>query len=113
MGDFNAEESNNSVKDFCDVYGFTHLIKESTSYKNPNNPKCIDLMLTNKNCNFQNFRAIETGLSDFHKMIVSLIKCYLGKAEPNVIFHRDYKNVSSESFRSLISDKNGNLLTRS
>ena len=29
VGDFNAEESNNSVKDFCDVYGFQHLIKES------------------------------------------------------------------------------------
>ena len=52
MGDFNAEESNNSVKDFCDVYGFKHLIKESTCYKNANNPKCINLMLANKNRSF-------------------------------------------------------------
>ena len=27
VGDFNAEESNNSVKDFGDVCGFKHLIK--------------------------------------------------------------------------------------
>ena len=52
VGDFNAEESNNSVKDFCDVYGFKHLIKESTCYKNANNPKCINLMLANKNRSF-------------------------------------------------------------
>ena len=29
VGDFNVEESNNSVKNFYDVYGFTF-------YKNPN-----------------------------------------------------------------------------
>ena len=52
VGDFNAEESNNSVKDFCNVYGFKHLIKESTCYKNANNPKCINLMLANKNRSF-------------------------------------------------------------
>ena len=78
VGDYNAEESNNSVKDFCDVCGFKH----STCYKNPNNPKCIDLMLTNKNCSFQNSCAIETGLFDFHKMAVSVLKCYFAKVEP-------------------------------
>ena len=52
VGDFNAEESNNSVKDFCDVYGFKHLIKKSTCYKNANNPKCINLMVANKNRSF-------------------------------------------------------------
>ena len=47
VGDFNAEKSNKSKKDFCDAYVFKYLIKQSTRYKNPNNPKCIDLMLTN------------------------------------------------------------------
>ena len=86
VGDVNAEESNISVKDFCDVYGFKHLIKESTCYKNPNNPKCINLMLTNKNRSFQNSCAIETGLSDFHKMAVSVLKCYFAKVELKVTF---------------------------
>ena len=42
IADFNAQASNNSVKDFCDFYSFKHLIKEPTCYKFPNNP-CIDL----------------------------------------------------------------------
>ena len=109
VGDFNAEESNNSIKDFCDVYGFKHLIKDSTCCKNPDNPKCIDLMLTNKNRSFQGSCVIETGLSDFHKMTVSVLKCYFEKAEPKVIFYRDYKNFSNETFRSIVSNRNGNL----
>ena len=85
------------------------MIKGSTCYKNLNNPKCIDLRLTNKNRSFQNSCVIETGLSDFHKMTFSVLKCYFAKAESKVIFYRDYKNFSNESFKSLISYKNGNL----
>ena len=109
MGGLIAEESNNSVKDFWDVYAFRILIKKSTCYKNPNNPKCIDLVLTNKNRGFQNSCAIDTGLSDFYKMTASVLKCYFMKAEQKVIFYRDYKTFSNESFRSLITNKNGNL----
>ena len=79
VGDFNSKEPNNSVKDFWDVYGFKHLIKESTCYKNPNNPKYIDLMLTNKNRSFPNSCATETGLSDFHKMTASVLNVILRK----------------------------------
>ena len=43
VGHFNAEESNTSVKDFCDIYEFKYLIKEPTYYKNPNNSKSVDL----------------------------------------------------------------------
>ena len=68
IADFNAQASNKSVKDFCDVYSFKHLIKEPTCYKNPNNPKCIDFMLTSKQRSFQNSCVIDTGLFDFHKM---------------------------------------------
>ena len=43
VGHFNAEESNTSVKDFCDIYELMYLIKEPTYYKNPNNSKSADL----------------------------------------------------------------------
>ena len=79
------------------------MIKEPTCYKNINNPKCIDLTLINKNRSFQNSFVIET------KMTVSVLKCYFAKAEPKVIFYRDYKIFSHESFRSLRTNKNRNL----
>ena len=33
---------------FCDNYNLTSLIKQPTCYKNPNNPTCIDLILSNR-----------------------------------------------------------------
>ena len=66
-------------------------------------------MLPNKNRSFQTSCAIETGLSDFHKMAVSILKYYFAKAELKVIFYGDYKNFSNESFRSIITNKNRNL----
>ena len=53
IDDFNAEESDSTIKDFCDIYSFKNLIKDATCFKNHDKPKCIDLMLTNRNRNFQ------------------------------------------------------------
>ena len=44
IGDFNAEVSDVSMKEFCDIYSFKNLIKEPACFKNSANPKCIDLM---------------------------------------------------------------------
>ena len=77
--DFNAELSDMTKKDFCDIYGFKNLIKEPTCFKNPTNPKCIDLMLTNKHRSFQNSFVIETDLSGFHKMTVTVLRFFFKK----------------------------------
>ena len=62
MGDFNADMENVSLKHFCDLYQLKNLIKVPTCFKNPENPKGIDLMLTSSYRSFQNSCAIETGL---------------------------------------------------
>ena len=49
-------------------------------------------MLTNSNRSFQNSCTVETGLSDFHKMIVTGLKIYSQKREAKVINYRDIKN---------------------
>ena len=46
-------------------------LKENTCFKNPENPRCIDLFLTNS---VSSFIHTSTGLSDFHKMIVTFPK---------------------------------------
>ena len=48
--------------------------KEPTCFKNPNNPSRIDLFLTNRSRYFQNTFTIETGISDFHKLVVTVLK---------------------------------------
>ena len=63
------------------------------------NPSFIDLILTNKKNCFQNSMTIETGLSDFHKMTVTVMKRYFKKNEPITIEYRDMKNFDPLKFR--------------
>ena len=102
LGDLNAEVENNFLKDFCDSYGMKNLIRVPTYYKNPTNPTCINLMLITSNRSFQNSCRIETGLSDFHKMMVTVLKIYFQKREAKVINYRDYRNFSNEEFRQQV-----------
>ena len=62
------------MQTFCAVYNFKSLIKQPTCYKNPVKPSCIDLMLTNIPRMFQSTCVIETGLSDFDLMIVTVLR---------------------------------------
>ena len=48
LGDFNTSIEDSFMKSFCENYVLRSLIKEPTCFKNPENPNCIDLILTNK-----------------------------------------------------------------
>ena len=54
------------MKDFCNLHGLTSLNNKLNCSKNPANPSCIDLILTNCPKYLQNTTVIETRLSDFH-----------------------------------------------
>ena len=74
-------------------------------------------MLTNSNRSFQNSCKIETGLSDFRKMIVTVLKIYFQEREAKVINYRDYRNFSNEEFRQQVlkdiskATQNGNIVS--
>ena len=111
LGDFNYGMEDTSIKVFCSNYNLTSMINKPTCYKNPDKPTCIDLILTNCPGSFQNSCVIETGLSDFHKMIVTVMKTSYRKIEPRVINYRDNKSFSSEGFReSLLENLKRKLL---
>ena len=46
LGDFNASIEDSFMKNFCESYDLGSLVKEPTCFKNPENPICIDLILT-------------------------------------------------------------------
>ena len=96
-GDFNLEPKESAMIDFCQAY---NLINNFTCYKNPNKPTCIDLMLTNKPRFFKNSSLLETGLSDFHKITLRVIRTYFVKQTPKVVYYLDYKKVSNDLFRN-------------
>ena len=111
LGDFNAEPSEKTMNDFLDIYSLKNLVKHPTCFKNPDRPSCIDLILTNKIKSFQPSILVETGISDFHKMVVTVLKQYFKKKEPRVIKYRKHKNFCNDRFRSqLLNELNKGLI---
>ena len=99
-GYFNLEANSITMSVFSDTYNLKNLIKEPTCYKNPNKPSCIDLMLTNKPRSFKHSCVIETGLSDFHRMTITVMKATFEKLQPRVVNYRDYKYFENFRFRA-------------
>ena len=98
LGDWNSAVNEEEMKEFCEMYKLENLVREPTCFKNSENPSSIDVILTNKKLSFQNTTVIETGLSDFHKMTVTVMKRYFEKNEPITIVYRDTKNFNGELF---------------
>ena len=86
------------------------MINRPTCYKNPEKHSCIDLILTSWPRSFENSCAIETGLLDFHKLVVTVMKTTYKKSQPKIINYCSYKYFSNESFREELiqSEANGN-----
>ena len=77
-------------------------VKEPTCYKNPENPSCIDLFLTNCRRSFHNTCLHETGLSYFRKLVVSILRTSFEPLSPKIIKYRNYKNFDEDKFRCLL-----------
>ena len=93
------------MKAFCDSYTLSSLIKEPTCYKNPQNPSCIDLILTNSPYNYRHSCVIETGLSDFDIITVTVMKTTYEKLKPRIVNYRHYKYFGSYKFRQILLEK--------
>ena len=115
MGDFNCDPADLEAIEFCELFNLKNLIHEPTCFKSLTNPTCINLILTNRKRSFQNTCIVETGLSDFHKMTLTVLKTLLKKSHPKLILYRDYKNYSNEGFRKELDFilQNYNLLNMS
>ena len=81
-GDFNMEDTEPVLSEFLTNYDCKNLVNDKTCFKNPEYPRCIDLFITNSIMSFQNTTAVVTGLSDFHKMIVTVCKNSFPKSKP-------------------------------
>ena len=89
MGDYNAEITNASMQEFWESHSLENMVKKPTCFKNPAKPTCIDLIITNKPGMLQNAKTYETGLPDFHKLVVSTMKLSYKKTPSRMIKYRD------------------------
>ena len=99
-GDFNIDKEEEVLEDFLFEQNLKNIVKDKTCFKSMENPSSIDLFLTNCPLSYQNTTTVATGLSDFHKMVVTVMKTTFPKAEPQILYYRDYRNFDLYKFRA-------------
>ena len=101
ISDFNVEHNEANMKVFWNQYKLKSLNKDPTCFKNVNKLSCIDLFLTNNSKCFENCLTLETGLSDFHKLIATIMKTKQVRLPPKIVNYRHYKNFDTEVLKNL------------
>ena len=105
VGNFNAQESEPCLSQFLYEYNAKNTIKESSCFKNVLNPSCIYLFITNSPLSFQNTIAVINGLSDFHKMVTTVMKMSFKKHSSIERHYRDYKYFDPTKFKNNLNEK--------
>ena len=97
LGDFNLEPSSLSMLSFMDSQNFVNLIKNKTCFKGA--CSCIGLILRNRKYSFKNTSSYETGFSDHHHLIYSVMKTTFKCEEPKKSIYRNYSNFPQKDFQ--------------
>ena len=93
------------VQELCEVFNFTNLKKQTTCFTpTATHPSLIDIILTNRPRAFQSSVTIETGLSDHHKMVLTVLKCHFARLQLTTIQYINYKYFDPEAFINDIKD---------
>ena len=109
MGDFNVDVKEVSLHLFYNQYKLRSLNKDPTCYKNIDNPSSIDLLLTNSAKSFESSCTIETGFSDFHKLVVTVLNEKHERMPPKITQYRDYKKFDYAIFNNNLRKQTENL----
>ena len=111
MGDINIDTSSDQdlrsrkLVSFCDVFGLSNLVTQKTCFTKTNSSS-IDVILTNKPRCFKKTSAFETGLSDYHSLVLTVMKCQAPRLKTKKICYRSYKKFDSQLFREDVKNAN-------
>ena len=103
MGDMTIDTDNdraaglNKMSEFCDVFDLEDLIRGNTCVT-VGHVSSLDVILTNKKHSFKNSGTVATGVSDFHKMVLTTMRACYESLKPNKIQYRSYKNLNEQNF---------------
>ena len=92
-------EPNDSIlKIFMQSHNLFNVIKSNTCLKRSSS--CIDLILINRKFCFKNSSTSETGLSDHHHLMYSMLKTTFKKEDSKRLIYHDDKNFNNEYFQN-------------
>ena len=83
------------------MFELNHLIKDLTCFKS-SNLSCIDNFYTNKKKMFFNSSTVETGISDHHSLICTMLRSTFCKGPSKFIYYRSYNNYNKEQFENVL-----------
>ena len=86
------QPTNQILKTFLEDNSFVNQMKSNTCFKSKPGSS-IDLILTNKPKRFQNSGGMETGVSDPHDLIFSILETTFAKMPPNKLKYRPYRKL--------------------
>ena len=73
IGAFNLSIGNQHLNALIQAYNLNNLINKPKCFQS-NTPTYIDLILTNKKDLFKLSNTLETGISDHHKLVLTILK---------------------------------------
>ena len=97
------EPKSPKVASFMNSFNLYNLINANTCFKWSDS--CIDLILSNRKYCFKHTSTFETGLSDHHYLIYSILKSTFKKEESKQFIFRDYKNFDNTNFQMDLESK--------
>ena len=93
-------ENHKRLAEFVKSNNLYNIIKSPTCFKSVENPTAIDHIFVNRKYSFIESHAIETGLSDFLKMVFTCMKSTFVKLPAKKLTYRDYANFDETNFLS-------------
>ena len=96
--DFKAEIYDHYLENFLYQHELKSPVKRKAYFKSFSNPSCINLFLTNNALSFQSTKTVSTGLSDIHKLVLTVLKTSIVKNKLREIQYRNYKYFDSRKF---------------
>ena len=105
MGDLNIDSERDKglkadlLRKFCDTYSFQNLIKAKTCFTK-SSESSLDVILTNRTRLFFHNLSVETGISDVHTMVCTLMRTHVTRLKPIKIMYRNYKFFDEKCFNT-------------
>ena len=98
IGYFNAEDTEPCLSQFLFEYDAKNIVSEKQALKVKTSLAVLTFLLQILLIVFKVHSTITTGLSDFHKMVITVLKAT--KSKPKVITYRDFKLFDKEKFKT-------------
>ena len=97
IGDINESETNPTLDSLLDEQKCKNIIENKTCFKSVKG-SCIDLILTSRPSLHQFTNVFDTGISDHHLLIYTMLKPTYTKMEPKVLSKRFLKTFRNNHF---------------